>query len=284
MGELLALTAGGHLPEVTDGTAQPPSHRPVVARRWSPTTSVSPTRRAPAGRRRRRPRGRGRPRRPRRPGLAGCLRLHRCGRGPARPGPPRPPHHRGHDLPTEACELQIAATRAGVVDTTAGQVISVDVRISATARSLVATPQRALHGARTHRLGRAGRPGLGRQPTPRTSRARGSTGSPSPRRPTWAPSPRSAATTTRCTPTSPRPGSRASTARSCTACGSRPSRSARPRPWAPPTTRAPIRSWLARWVAPLLPGRRGGDHRRAHRRRRRRHRRRGRPAAPTASW
>ncbi len=32
-------------------------------------------------------------------------------------------------MPTEACELQISATRAGVVDTTNGQVISVEVRI-----------------------------------------------------------------------------------------------------------------------------------------------------------
>ena len=46
MGALLALTAGGTLPEVVDGTAV--VTRRLVRRRWSPTTSASPARRAPA--------------------------------------------------------------------------------------------------------------------------------------------------------------------------------------------------------------------------------------------
>ena len=55
---------------------------------------------------------------------------------------------------------------------------------------------------------------------------------------TWPRSPRSAATTTRCTPTSLPRASPASTARSCTACGSPPSPSARPPRSARRTTRA----------------------------------------------
>ena len=52
----------------------------------------------------------------------------------------------------------------------------------------------------------------------------------------------------------PPPGSPGSTARSCTACGSPPWRSAPPRPSAPRTTRARSAAGLTRWVLPLLPG------------------------------
>ena len=138
------------------------------------------------------------------------------------------------------------------MDSTAGQVISVDVRIS-DGEVLVAT----LH-ERFMVRGRTGASELvapasvapDAEDKPRARLDRFTVTAPAL---TWARSPPSAATTTRCTPTCRRPASRASTARSRTACGSRPSRSARPRRSAPPTTRAPVRSWLARWVAPLLP-------------------------------
>ena len=165
MGDLLALTAGGTLPEVaqTDPATPPSLHTP-----WSPDVVAD---------------------------HIGVTNPERTRRGDAvadpeeRPFPthssvsPGPRSSRASvrsracstwstwttastcdrvstPQPTAGAELSIAATRAGVVDTTAGQVISVDVRISA-GDELIATAAGALHGARTHRLRRAGRPGLG---------------------------------------------------------------------------------------------------------------------------
>ena len=93
-------------------------------------------------------------------------------------------------LPTDATELSIAATRAGVVDTTAGQVISVDVRISA-GEARAWSPR--LH----ERFMVRGRTGSAELAAPVSVApdaedkppAPGSTGSPSPHRTTWVRSP-----------------------------------------------------------------------------------------------
>ncbi len=89
-GALLALTAGGSLPEVdADGTAlatrdlvSRPGRRPH--RRDQPDAD-------PSRRRRGRPAGAGRPRHARGTRLAGGVRVHRPGRGTPRPGAPGPP-------------------------------------------------------------------------------------------------------------------------------------------------------------------------------------------------
>ena len=183
MGALLALTAGGTLPEVVDGTAEttapgPPtcvadhigvtSPAPPVAATGSPT------------------RGAGRPRRAGGPGLARRLRLHRPRRGSARPRAPRPPHRADRRRSTGADgDLTIAATRAGVVDTTAGQVITVDVRDHRRrGRSSRPCPSASWSGAAPAPTSSPPRRPWPR--TPRRPRARGWTGSPSPRPTTWA--------------------------------------------------------------------------------------------------
>ena len=110
-------------------------HRP---RRLVPGPGRRPHRRDqprpdPSRRRRRRPGGAGSSRRARRTRLACRLRQHRRRRGTARPGAPRPPHRDGEQLRRldHDAELTITATRGGVSETTAGQVIAVDVRITA---------------------------------------------------------------------------------------------------------------------------------------------------------
>ena len=130
MGELLALTAGGHLPEVTDG---PEGGRARTTVQWTPELVADHV------------------------GVTNPART-RKGDGVTDPTAEAVPDalvglawpavfacigaveglldlvHLDHritvgTMPTEACELQISATRAGVVDTTTGQVISVEVRI-----------------------------------------------------------------------------------------------------------------------------------------------------------
>ena len=289
MGALLALTAGGHLPEVTDG---PTARRPRV--HWTPdlvadhvgVTNPARTRRATPS-----PTPRPQAVPDALVGLAwpavfacigaveGLLDLvhldHRI--------------TRGHDCPTEGLtELQISRhprrcrghhrrsgdqRRGPHLDPTDGEDVLVArlherfmvrgrtarptwpprPRWPSTPRRSHPRPSRPVHRDRAAPHGRLRRGQ--RRPQPAAHRRR------------------------RCAPRGLR------RARSCTACGSRPSPSARPprcgathHPRADPQLAGPL-------GRPAAARRRGGDHRRAHRRRRRRHRRRGRAAvAETASW